>query len=225
MKYIIGNWKANKNSSEVADWFETCAKLYKQDRGNKSNKLGIIICPSFVHLAQAKQLIQSHNLPFRLGAQDVSPFNNGPYTGEVTASQLKEFVEYVVIGHSERRNNFKEDDKLLAHKVTMVVKMGLRPIYCVQNEKTYIPTGIFIVAYEPVWAIGTGSPETPKNANQITGMIKQKNLVNLVVYGGSVTPENATQFLLTSHIDGVLVGGVSLDPAKFWQIIVNASSL
>lgn len=225
MKYIIGNWKSNKDSREVTIWFETFAKLYKKNKTGKLNNLKVIICPSFVQLVQAKQLVISHNLPIKLGAQDVSPFANGPYTGEVSATQLKELVEYVVIGHSERRNNFQENGGLLVQKVVMAIKERLKPIFCIQGPKTTIPPGVSIAAYEPVWAIGSGTAETPENAAKIARQVKQNKLANLVVYGGSVTPENVCGFLAGSSIDGILAGGVSLDPVKFWQIIVNAASL
>lgn len=224
MKYLIGNWKANKNLTEVEEWFKTFADLFNQKRPDWSNNLEVVICPPFVYLQKTSVLIKNYSLPIKLGAQDVAPFGNGPYTGEVIASQLSELVEYVIIGHSERRKNFGESDEILSEKVKQANAAGLKIIYCVPDDQTIIPKSISIVAYEPVWAIGSGKPETPTNASQVAKVIKNNPKVTAVIYGGSVKPDNVVSYLEAADISGVLPGGASLDPLQFWQIIVNASN-
>lgn len=223
-KYIIGNWKSNKNIVDVRNWFDEFRKLHSQN--NKSLKdIETVVCPPYVFLPLAKKLRDDYKLPLKLGAQDMSPFGNGAYTGEISASQLAEFVEYVLIGHSERRNNFEEDDKLLSEKVKRANEAELNSIYCVQDENTFIPEGVTIVAYEPVWAIGTGKTDTPGNANRVAHAIKQKWSGDVLIYGGSVTPDNVTSFIKKDSIDGVLPGGASLDAVKFWEMNINAATI
>lgn len=223
-KYIIGNWKSNKNSEETKVWFETLSELYKENKNIKIDNLEIIICPPYVLLPQARVLMDQYKLPIKLGAQDVSPFVNGPYTGEICASQISEWAEYVIIGHSERRINFHEDDKMLFDKVERAQDAGLKTVFCIQDKNTEIPEGIFIIAYEPVWAIGSGKTDSPEEAQRVAKTIKYKRDESLVIYGGSVTGENVSGFLSKENIDGVLPGRASLDPYRFWEIIVNAAT-
>lgn len=182
----------------------------------------IILCPSFTTLATVKKYIAEHQLPIKLGAQNISPFGVGAYTGEVNAEQVKESAEYVIIGHSERRQHFGETDAMLAQKVAQAIAVGLEPIFCVQNAETAIPDGVRIVAYEPVSAIGSGNPDDPAHAAAVAGSIQQKRDKSIMVYGGSVNAENVASFTHVSGISGVLVGSASLDPQQFIQIINNA---
>ncbi len=221
-RYIIGNWKSNKNQHEVSYWMNHFARL-SHSNNLPLNRIEAIICPSFVHLPQVKQLIKKLKIPIKLGAQDVSPFDNGPFTGEVSALQLKEFVDYVIIGHSERRSNFHERDDLLTKKVDSACKYKLIPIYCISDEDTFIPRKVKFVAYEPVWAIGSGKSDTPENVDRVALKNQKENFKT--IYGGSVTPENIRDFFLKSHICGVLPGKASLDPVKFWEMIINAASI
>jgi len=224
-KYIIGNWKSNKNIAETGVWFKTFQALFSQNKKIDPEKVEIAICVPYVFLPMAQKLRDEYKLPLKLVAQDVSPFASGPYTGEVSASQVAEFGEYTIIGHSERRNNFGEDDKMLAEKVKRATESKLNVIYCVQDENAFIPAGVDIVAYEPVWAIGTWKTDTPANANRVAESIKEKWGKRALIYGGSVTAENVRSFITTEFIDGVLPGGASLDPNKFVQIIVNATTI
>ncbi|OGG14733.1 triose-phosphate isomerase [Candidatus Gottesmanbacteria bacterium RIFCSPHIGHO2_01_FULL_39_10] len=222
-KYIIGNWKSNKNRQETKDWFSF---ISKQKFSKKTYQyLSVVVCPPFPYLSLSRVLISESQLTIQLGAQDVSPFPNGAYTGEITAIMIKEYAEYVLIGHSERRKYFHEDDKLLAEKVTRAMEAGLKVVYCVPDEKTEVPQNVDLIAYEPVWAIGTGKADTPENASQVIGIIKQKYPQNQVIYGGSVTPENVVSFVSQSNIDGVLPGGASLDPVKFSQMVESISQI
>lgn len=213
-QYIIANWKSNKTEVETRSWF---AKI-----SNNVNK-EIIICPAFTVLSWAKKLIDQYSLPFKLGAQNISPFDEGSYTGEINGRQIQEFAQYVIIGHSERRRYFHEDEEILEKKVKMALSAGLIPIFCVEDSKASIPGGVTIVAYEPTLAIGTGNPDTPQNANATAKDIKDKSPgVRYVLYGGSVTAKNVNEFTRLPNLDGVLVGGASLNPSEFFEIIINA---
>lgn len=225
MKYIIGNWKTNKNIIEVETWFQTTASLYSRNQSLNLQSIEAVVCVPYVYLPLAKKLRDEFDLPLKLGAQDVSAYGNGAYTGEISAIQLKEWVEYVIIGHSERRNYFKEEDTLLTEKAKRAQEALLKSIYCVQDENTNIAEGVDIVAYEPVWAIGTGKTDTPENAESVAQKVKEKRHGNILIYGGSVTPDNIKSFITTKNIDGVLPGGASLDPNKFWQMILNAATI
>jgi triosephosphate isomerase len=133
---------------------------------------------------------------------------------------LAKVVEYAIIGHSERRQNFGETDEELKEKVDKARASDIMPIFCVQNENTQVPPGVKIVAYEPVEAIGTGNPDSPENAQKVAAAIKDKNKeVESVLYGGSVKGENVKSFTSMQDISGVLVGGASLDPDSFLSII------
>ncbi|MBI4067391.1 triosephosphate isomerase [Candidatus Gottesmanbacteria bacterium] len=215
--YIIGNWKSNKNRQEVKDWF---AFIATQDFSKAMpENLTIVVCPPFTYLSLSRVLIAEGKLTLNLGGQDVSPFKEGAYTGEVSASMIKEYADFCIIGHSERRKNFAENDDLLAEKVKRAKETGLKIIFCVQDENTFVPPGVDIIAYEPIWAIGSGKPDTPENANKVIGAIKQRHQAKVVIYGGSVSPDNILSFVSMEHIDGVLPGGASLDPVKFAQMI------
>ena len=225
MKYLIGNWKANKNLSEVEEWFRVIASLYISKKKDWSDNLVVVVCPPFIYLEQAKRLVKKYNLPFKLGTQDISPYDNGAFTGEVTARQIKEFAEFVLIGHSERRKNFKESDDMLAEKVKQANGFRLQIVYCVPDEKAVIPEGVSIVAYEPVWAIGSGQTDTPGNAGRIASTIKKDNHIKSVIYGGSIKPENIAGFWESVFLDGVLPGGSSLNADSFWQMILHATAI
>ncbi len=216
--FIVANWKSYETNFEAIQWI---AKFSDYNFATLNNK-EIIVCPPFTVLSELATYIRKNKLPVRLGAQNVSPFPKGAHTGEVNAEEIKVLGDYVIIGHSERRNEFGEDDEMLKQKVNIAIENGLMPIFCVQGVETCIPEGVEIVAYEPVFAIGTGKPDTPENANDVIGKIKEINSVEYVLYGGSVTPENVDSFTSKKLIDGVLVGGASLDPDKFFKIIENS---
>lgn len=212
MKFIIANWKSNKTIAQARDWLGQIT--------NTSNKK-IIVCPSFTALSQVKLLITNYQLPIKLGAQDISQYEKGEYTGAVNGQQLKELVDYVIVGHSERRQYFGDNGEVLIRKVDMAKKYNLTPIFCIQNKEADIPEGVKIVAYEPTIAIGTGFPDTPEDADGIASEIKKgRDLV--VLYGGSVTSLNVKNFTKMPNLDGVLVGGASLDAEEFAKIIINA---
>lgn len=217
--FIIANWKSNKTIPETEEWFQTFNNL--QLTINREEK-EVIICVPFTLLFHVKDLIVKSQLPIVIGAQDISQFGQGAYTGEENVNQVKEFADYVIIGHSERRKNLFETNEIVSQKAQKAIEGNLKPILCVQGTDTPIPSGIEIAAYEPISAIGTGNPDTPEDAENVARIIKEKTGVKYVLYGGSVTGENVTGFTRMSSIDGVLVGGASLDAEKFMQIIKNA---
>lgn len=217
--FIIANWKSNKTEPEAKEWLQTLNDL--QFAINKEEK-EIIICPPFTLLSFVKQSIVKSQLLLVVGAQNISQFDEGAYTGEVNGKQIKQFADMVLIGHSERRSNFDEDDKILEEKVKMAKKYNMTPVYCVQNKDDKVPSGVSIVAYEPVSAIGTGNPDTPERADQVAKYVKDHAQVAVVLYGGSVTKNNVMEFTRMSNIDGVLVGGASLNAKEFYEIIQNA---
>ncbi len=218
--FIIANWKAQKTSQEARDWLEKFL-TYNNQHTTINNK-EIIVCPPFTLLPMMRDFVEQNGLPLKLGAQDVSPYGMGAYTGEVTAEQLKEFVDYVIIGHSERRAHFHETDEMVARKVGKTKDYGLIPIICVQGIDTSIPAGVEVIAYEPGFAIGSGNPDTPENADAVAKEVKDKHGAESVLYGGSVTSENVASFTSQEHIDGVLIGGASLDASAFIKIVQNA---
>lgn len=224
MKYIVGNWKSNKTSADVTLWFEEFAKSISPQKINLKDTT-IVVCIPYVYLPLAQKMCDTLSIPLKLGAQDVSAYKNGAHTGEVSAGMVREYVQYVIIGHSERRNECKEDDAILFEKAARAQEVKLTTIYCVQGKDTIVPVGIPLVAYEPIWAIGTGQADTPDNAGKVITVIKRKWNVTNILYGGSVTAKNIKDFLSNESIDGVLVGGGSLDPHSFWEMILNASRI
>lgn len=210
MKYIIGNWKANKNYAEVKKWIFSFLEVY---RPNKAI-YGIAAAYPFLSYLQ-KKFVGLPNII--IGAQNISTVEEGSYTGEVTAKSLQGIVNFAIIGHSERRKHFKENDQDLALKVIQAKKYGIEPIYCVRDEKDPIPAGVKFVAYEPVAAIGTGQNEAPEKVLEMKKKIKlPKDCIFL--YGGSVNEKNARDYFATNQIDGFIPGKASLDPLQFFAI-------
>ena len=218
--FLVANLKSYKTQSEANEWLENF-KIIRDSKQNLTQK-EIIICPPFQLLFTFSSYIKENNLPVKLGAQDVSPFGEGAYTGEVNAKQLVDYCNYVIIGHSERRQYFKEDDDMLKNKVQSAWSKGVIPIFCVQNENTFMPEEVSIVAYEPAFAIGSGTPDTPENAEVVARSIRSKKNNLKVLYGGSVDSLNVKNFTSTDNLSGVLVGGASLEAEEFIKIIKNA---
>lgn len=215
--FIVANWKSNMTSSEAKSWVEQL-DIQSLDLSGKE----VVICPPLTLLSDLKLHFVNNKLNVDLGAQNISPFEEGAYTGEVSAKQVKEFVQYVIVGHSERRKNFGETDEILFKQFNLARENGLKVIYCVQGKETRIPDGSDLVAYEPINAIGTGNPDSPENAEEIAAYFKANFKVSTVLYGGSVTADNVGSFTKMPNIDGVLVGKASLDAREFYEIIKNA---
>ena len=236
---IAGNWKMNKTVAEALD----LVRALKLDLANVKES-DIVICPPFTALGEVSKQVLNSNI--RLGAQNMSEHNSGAYTGEIAAGMLKEFsVRYVILGHSERRQYQKEPDALIAKKALAAHAASIKPIVCVgetlaereagQTEKvldTQVRGSLAglskeqmeetILAYEPVWAIGTGKTATSAMAQDAHAFIKSV-LDAPVLYGGSVKPVNAAELLSQPAVDGALVGGASLQVDSF-EAICRASS-
>lgn len=227
-KIIVANWKMNPMSSD-----EAVALAKASDEEN------LIIAPPFPFLAAVAAVLKQA----KLGAQDLFWENQGAYTGEISGSQLAQIgVQYVIVGHSERRGHLGETDEMVTKKFLAALKNNLTPILCVGETKAEREAGetreilnqqlkfmaripkdtVCIVAYEPVWAIGTGMADKPADTIEIIAMIR-KNLENIknlrIIYGGSVTSANAESFFKHKEIEGALVGGASLKPEEIKKIV------
>lgn len=239
-KIIIANFKMNTTPSEMKGYSMTLATK------TVNTKNQIIVCPPFTHLAIAKQFLDGSKIT--LGAQNVSDAEKGTYTGEISASMLKDLgVEYVIIGHSERRSRFKETDKMVNRKIKTALSCGLKVILCIGEDLTTRSArqagqfvrkqlndalkGIYenefegiIVAYEPIWAIGTGKSATLKDIEKMTALLR-KEVAGLysekagekinIVYGGSIDLNNYKKIISLPCINGALIGGASLDVDNF----------
>lgn len=212
--WIIANWKSNKSISEALDWVaQVGPEVPKQDN------LKVVVCPTFSALSEVKKAITVGNFPLLVGAQDLSAFGLGAYTGEEPADILSSLVGLAILGHSERRQNFGETDEIVAKKVAQAQTNNIIPLVCVQSTDTPVPEGCKLVAYEPVFAIGTGNADSPENANQVAESLKEKYGQDLqVLYGGSVSSKNMETFISQPAISGVLVGKSSLDAQEFIKI-------
>lgn len=212
--WVIANWKSNKTIAEALDWI---AKVGPQIP--KTNNLKVVVCPTFSALSEVKKAITVGNFPLLVGTQDLSPFSSGAYTGEESAGLLKGLITLSIIGHSERRENFAETDEIITKKVQQALDSQIIPLVCVQGEDTVVPSGCKLIAFEPIFAIGTGNPDTPENASIVANKLKEKYGQDLeVIYGGSVDSLNAKSFIAQENINGVLVGNASLDAEEFIKI-------
>ncbi|OGK62232.1 hypothetical protein A2334_02620 [Candidatus Roizmanbacteria bacterium RIFOXYB2_FULL_38_10] len=216
MKFILANWKANKTIKEVQNWLDTFLLGYRPH-----NLVTISICAPYPFLLYIKERILGLKNVY-VGAQTLSAFEQGSYTGEVTARSLSEIVKFSLIGHSERRSTFHETNEDLAIKVKLAVKYGIEPVYCVRDEKDPIPHDVKYVAYEPVWAIGTGKNE---KLEDVVNMKKKLSLPKncVFIYGGSVNEQNVGQYLTSDEVGGFLPGKASWDAKQFLSLIQAAS--
>ncbi len=236
-KLLVANWKMNKTQKEVADFFLEFKKSF-------SEKRDAWIAPQTLHLEMALSLTKSH---VKIGAQNCSEFLNGAYTGEISPASLKDLGgHFVILGHSERRQYFSETSKGLNAKVRSAISQNLKVIYCVGetltereagqtlsliedqlhqglNDMSIANTENLIIAYEPVWAIGTGKTATPAQAQEVHAHIRQVlhhkfpafGKMLRILYGGSVKTDNVEELLGQKDIDGGLVGGASLKAKDF----------
>ena len=220
---IVANLKSYQNENEAKSWLETFGKIKELNLDLTQKE--IIICPSFTQLFSFFSYFSSNNIKVKLGAQNVSPFDEGAYTGEVSATQIKDFADYVLIGHSERRSNFHESEQMLEEKVKRAIEAGLQPIFFAQDANAIIPSGVKIGVYEPPSAISTvskGIPDDPKAVLDAATELKNKYMLEQILYGGSVDSANVSNFTSLDIIDGVVPGRASLDAQEFIKIIQNA---
>jgi len=215
-KYFIANWKSNKNKADALEFLS----IIKEGIGSMdlANKM-VIVAPPFTLLDICRQYIDENNLPLKLASQNVSSFPKGAYTGEVNASQLKEFVDFVIVGHSERLKYMHESDMDIENKVREASQEGLRIIQCIQDEYSRVHKGAEIIAYEPPSAIGSGTPDDPEHIAQVFKVITEQNSGVSVLYGGSVKPENISQFMSIEKLSGFLIGGASLEASTFLSLL------
>jgi len=236
MKLIAANWKMNKTPKETKEYLETFLRLIE----GVDDNVEILICPPFTSLCIAWDILKGSKV--KLGAQNCHYEQKGAFTGEISLDMLKELgVSYVIVGHSERRWIFGETDELINKKVIACLEKGIRPILCVGEKMEEREAGMTLkviesqlklalsgldevseridIAYEPVWAIGSGNPATPEDAQLVHSFIKELLGKVRVLYGGSVNPQNAGEFLSMPDVDGLLVGGASLEPSSFAQIV------
>lgn len=219
--WIIANWKSNKNIAEALDWVSQVGPQTLKAEGLK-----VVVCPTFDCLSEVKKAISVGNFPILIGSQDLSPSETGAYTGEEPAQLLNQLISLAILGHSERRQNFSETDEMVAKKTKQALENNIIPLVCIQGEETPAPQGCQLIAYEPIFAIGTGNPDTPENANKVATNLKAKYGQNLeVLYGGSVTSDNVKAFISRENINGVLVGKASLDATEFIKICQIAGEM
>lgn len=217
---IVANLKCYKTEIEAKEWLENLKT--ELETVDLTGEKEVIVCPPFTLLSLFKTFFVENNLNIKLGGQNVSQFGEGAFTGEVNAKQLKEFADFVLIGHSERRTNFNETNEILLQKTKLSIDNSLTPIFCIQDSTTNIPEGVTILAYEPVFAIGSGNPDTPENANDVAKELLERKTGANILYGGSVSSQNVNSFTSKDNVSGVLVGGASLEAKEFVQIVKNA---
>lgn len=245
---IAGNWKMN------FDHFQAIATVQKlswslADVRHDYAEVEVVVMPPFTDLRSVQTLLSADKIDIGLGAQDLSQYDSGAYTGDISGAFLAKLnVDYVLVGHSERRKVHEETNDLIAAKAKAAVKYGLVPIICVgetandleEHGASTIPleqlsvvlqalpeNSKYVVAYEPVWAIGSGNAATPEQANEVAQLIRERihelrgetdAESTRVLYGGSVTSQNVATYLRQADVDGVLVGGASLKAEEFSKI-------
>jgi len=244
--YIVGNWKMHCRPSEASLLVGRLVKEIKRVPAS----VEVVLCPPVLDLVTVRAEVRGHDR-FKLGAQNIYPADEGAYTGETSAAMVKDLVKYVVVGHSERRHTFGERDGLIAQKMAAVLRHGMTPILCVGetgHERTSGHAGQvvsdqlesdltllteaelhdIIIAYEPVWAIGTGESASAQDAAEMLEVIRtwfsvKHSLVLAdslpLLYGGSVKTDNAKQYLDIQICHGLLVGGASVNYREFAAIV------
>ena len=250
-KIIAGNWKMNKTVAESIELVEELQRLHADQTA-----VDVVVCPPYTSLKSVSDILS--NTQIHVGSQNISAEDSGAYTGEISHEMLKElYVRYVIIGHSERREYFQESDDLINRKVLKALEKNLKPILCVGESLEQRESGItedvvekqirlglrdinpdmysdLVIAYEPVWAIGTGKTATAQQAQDVHYFIRCliKEMVGLdasnvvrIQYGGSMKPSNAEELLSQADIDGGLIGGASLDAVSFGSLIDSASRI
>jgi triosephosphate isomerase len=248
---IAGNWKMNGSRKSAIDLIASILTEAYQ-----FPKIEMAVFPPFVYLSQTEELLTGSGVNW--GAQNASPHKNGAYTGEISLEMLKDFnCKYVLVGHSERRRQFGDSPVIVAEKFAAAMRAGFTPVLCVGETEEQHDRGLtwqviqeqlevvfelkdnhsslrdIVIAYEPVWAIGTGKSASPEEAQEVHLAIRNRlgeydwEIASKIriIYGGSVTPENIADLMAMPDIDGALVGGASLDAKKFLEIGRKCNSL
>jgi triosephosphate isomerase len=244
---IAGNWKMNTTAEEAVA-LVNAIKIGLEDIGNVEK----LVCPPFISLKPVSELLKKSSI--KVGSQNMHYEDKGAFTGEISPLMIKDFCSYVIIGHSERRQYFN-DDIYINNKLKAAVKHGIKPVLCIgekleeniegktvevlERQLEQALAGIdniadFVIAYEPIWAIGTGKSATGKQANETIALIRRKicSLYNnqiaenmRILYGGSANSDNIAEFAAQPEIDGALVGGASLKPESCISMVKQTSSI
>lgn len=249
-KLIVANWKMHFSVGQASLFLHRL-----QSHVSVHRDVETVLCPNFLAIQSLSLQIDRHQ--FKLGAQNCYYKDEGAFTGEVSATMLRGLVDYVIVGHSERRYQMGEDDKLISHKVAASVRNDLTPILCIGETEPerkngemrdvihdQLTTGVrsltaaeikkIVIAYEPVWAIGTGNFAKPEDVAEVVGVIRNQikalygapaSVMVRVLYGGSVNPDNAGAYLAIEGVDGLLIGGASLNPEHFADITAKAHDI
>lgn len=236
---VVGNWKMNGTKKSVAELIDQFLLLWQG-----VHQAETAVCAPFVHLGQVARQLAESNVVF--GAQDVSPYADGAYTGDISAAMLSDmFCHFVIVGHSERRQYYQESNELVAQKCSVVLEAKMIPVVCVgesleqreaketlaiieaQLQAVIDEVGLAglnksVIAYEPVWAIGTGKTATPEQAEEVHAFIRQQlsseGVNTRILYGGSVKSSNAHELFSQPNIDGGLIGGAALKADEFYKV-------
>ncbi len=239
-KFLIANWKMSLLKSDVESYCNQISSIPSFD------KIQVVLSPSFIHMHIVYDAIKKFK-GISLCAQDCSAFTSGSHTGDISVNMLKEYsCEYVIIGHSEKRKSYNEDEEILSEKLERACECGIRPIYCIGEDLDArqegrvlqklrqqlrdiglqrITNSNAIIAYEPIWSIGTGLTPSPAQIEEVARFINDMLPSHKVVYGGSVTHENAEEISSISGISGLLIGKAASDINSFIKIVKSASEV
>ena len=225
-KYVVANWKSNKGLAEAESWMAEFVRLY-----SPAPNLKVIIAPPIVHLASLWNMQRQGDASFAWAIQDLSPYPLGSYTGEVAADMVRDLVEFAVLGHSERRRYFHETNQDIANKVNEAGAVGIRPIVCVdlpyaRAQLAALDAADFkrvLVGYGPVEAAGVDRPQSIEMVQEAIAEIHSMNPDAPILYGGSISAENAADYLDIPGVAGVMVGTASLDAEEFASICAIAA--
>jgi len=216
MKYFIANWKTNKTLQLSIEWMQTFLENYVPNENKK-----IIICPPFPFISKLNEMI-SQSAHVYIGSQDISVYEQGTYTGEVSALNLSGIIKYTIIGHSERSLHMHESTDISFQKSKLAHKYGFVQFYCIKNENDPYPPYVEFVCYEAIDAISTGDGKGNNKPLKIIIGLKRKLALQpntKFIYGGSVNENNCKEYFNSPEIDGFLIGGASLNPQRFLAII------
>ena len=218
-KLIIANWKSHKTIDETRSFLESIREKFADI--NFSNK-EVVLSPSFTSLMFCYDFIKNNSLPLKLCAQNVSSYPEGAYTGEINAKQIKEFADFVLIGHSERKRYLNENENDVESKIKEAKDAGLKVVQCIQDENSRLHKDADVIAFEPPNAIstfGVGDPDSPEDVTRVFSSLEGQLSGRRILYGGSVDKANVASYAQIKSCGGFLVGGASLNPDSFFTLL------